>query len=424
MNYLIIGNSAAAIGAVEGIRKVDPSGSISIISEENYYAYSRPLIAEYLSDCIEENQIWYKEKEYYTSNNIHLEMNTKIVSINTEKQVAISSDNKEYAFDKLLIATGGTPFQPIIEGSETEGIYTFVRWDEVKRLKQNLTNIKKVVVIGAGLIGLKATEHLAKAGIEVTLVELADSVLNLVLDKTSSDILNKHLTDNGVDIFTNNTVSKIHSTNGKVSSVTLKDNTTIKCDALITAIGVIPNISCINNTDISTNKGILVNNFLQTNYENIYAAGDVAEGFDLLLKENRVLPIWPVAYKQGYIAGINMAGKERKYDGSISMNSLEFFGLPIISAGSTTAPDDSYTEETVFNERKKVYKKIITKNDQLYGFICVNDIDRAGILTGLIKDKTDISQFKKELLKESFGLLNIPDDIIEQKLDKALTPFV
>lgn len=424
MNYLIIGNSAAAIGAVEGIRKVDASGSITIVSEENYYAYSRPLIAEYLSDCIDETQIWYKKENYYTSNNINLVLNTRIVSVDTEKQVAICSENKEFYFDKLLLATGGTPFQPVIEGSETEGMYTFVRFDEVKKLKDDLASIKKAVVIGAGLIGLKAAEHLTKAGVNVTLVELADSVLSLVMDKTSSNILQKHLINNGVQIFTNNTVSKIHSTNSKVSSVTLKDNTHIECDAVVTAIGVIPNISCIKNSNIAINKGIIVNQYLQTNFENIYAAGDVAEGFDILLNENRVLPIWPVAYKQGFIAGINMAGKERKYDGGISMNSLEFFGLPIISAGYTNAPDDSYTEEVVYNEKKELYKKIITKSWQLCGFIFVKDIDRAGILTGLIKDKTDISQFKKDLLKDSFGLLNIPTEIIEQKLEKALTPSI
>ncbi|MGD9580440.1 MAG: NAD(P)/FAD-dependent oxidoreductase [Vampirovibrionia bacterium] len=421
MNYLIIGNSAAAIGAVEGIRKVDNDSSITIVSEESYYAYSRPLIAEYLSDCIEENKIWYKEKEYYDEKNVNLLLNTKIISIDTHNKKALDSDNNEYYFDKMLIATGGTPFIPTIEGLETEGIYTFVRWDEVKKLKDDLSNIKKAVVIGAGLIGMKATEHLTKCGVNVILVELADSILNLVLDKTGSNILHKHLEKNGVEIITNNTVVKINSEDNKVQSVILKDQTLIDCDAVVIAIGVKPNTSCINNTDIATNRGIIINNKLETNYNYIYAAGDVAEGYNILTDNNTLLPIWPVAYRQGFIAGINMTGKERQYDGSISMNSLEFFGLPIISAGYTTIPDDSYNENYDLNEKKNVYKKVITKDNQLCGFVFINDIDRAGILTGLIKDKTDISTFEKDLLNDSFGLLNIPKEIVDIKVEKALS---
>jgi NAD(P)H-nitrite reductase large subunit len=423
MHYLIIGNSAAGIGAAEAIRKIDTESQLTILSEEAYHAYSRPLIAEYLSNSIDIDRMWYRQQDFYQKNNIKLLLNTRVERIDPDSKKVFTASGAELSFDKLLIATGGTPIIPPIEGKETNGVYTFVRWDEVKRLKENQPEIKKAVVIGGGLIGLKATEHMSKSGVDVTIVELAETLLGAVLDKNASNILKHHFENFGVTVFTENTVSKIHSNDGRASTVTLQDGTEVACDAVIIAIGVKPDMEILNNTSITRNKGIIVNEKLQTNYPDIYAAGDVAEAFDLLIEENRVLPIWPTAYRQGYIAGLNMAGHERIYCGGISMNSLEFFDLPIISAGFTTAEDESFNEEIILNEKNKVYKKIIIKDNKLAGFIYVNKIDRAGILTGLIQDKTDITSFKDEILKDSFGLIDLPEDVRERKF-KAVSQGV
>lgn len=421
MNYLIIGNSAAAIGAVEGIRKVDNDSPIIIISEETYLSYSRPLIAEYLSDTIDFNKMWYRDESFYIDNKVELKLNTSVVSINTDNKTVKTSNGNDISFDRLLIASGGTPFIPQIEGLNTEGVFTFVRWDEVKKIKQYKEKIKHAVVIGAGLIGLKATEHLTKAGVKVSLIELAPSILSLVIDTVASSILQEHFEAHGVTVYTSNTVERIHSSEGHVSGVTLKDGTELDCDAVVVAIGVVPNKNFLKDSHIETNRGIIVSETLQTNYNDIYAAGDVAEALDLLLEYKRVLPLWPVAYKQGYLAGLNMAGKHKLYDGEISMNSLEFFDLPIISAGHTKAPDDSFNEDSILNEKKKVYKKIIHKDNRLYGFIYLNNIDKAGILTGLIKEKTDISAFKHKILNDTFGLIDIPKEILEKKIAIAVS---
>lgn len=422
MNYVIIGNSAAGIGAIEAIRKVDTSSPIVLLSEENCLAYSRPLIAEYISNSIDLDKMWYRTKSFYTQNNVDLRLNTKVVKVDPQNQTVTTENNQTINFDKLLIATGGTPFIPPIKGSDHKKVYTFVRWDEVKRIEADKDSIKDVVVLGGGLIGSKAAEHLSKIGMNVTMVELADTILNLIIDKTSATLVQKHFNEHGVKIINNNTIKEVVSSGDKVTEVILNDDTKIPCDAVIIAIGVVPNKSLIEGTDIKQNKGILVNEFLETNYPNIYAAGDVAEGYDLLLQDKRVLPIWPLAYKQGKIAGMNMAGVKKVYDGGISMNSLEFFHLPIISAGYTTMPDASYEEEYIINMKKKVYKKIILKNNKLEGFIFINNINRAGILTGLIKEQVDISDFKKEILKDSFGLIYLPIEIREKKIEAAIRP--
>jgi NAD(P)H-nitrite reductase large subunit len=419
MNYLIIGNSAAGIGAAEAIRRIDKVNPITILSEEPYEAYSRPLIAEYFSETIDLTKMWYRTSEYYKQYSIDLKINTCVKRVDAESQTVFLQDDTYIQYDKLLIATGGTPIIPPMEGLEAEGIFTFVRWDEVKKIKAYQQNIKNAVVIGAGLIGLKAAEHMTKAGIDVTIVELADTMLGMVLDKTASNLLQTQFEEHGVTVCTGNTVQKIHQQDGKVSGVTLQNGTNIDCDAVVIAIGVKPNIAVTENTGIETNKGIIVNEKMQTNYPNVYAAGDVAEGFDLLVGEKRVLPIWPVAYRQGFVAGTNMTGVEKNYEGGISMNSLEFFGLPIISAGYSSGTDDTCSEDCVLNEKKKLYKKIICKDNKLVGFIYLNKIDRAGILTGLIKEKVDICSFKEAILKDTFGLIDLPREIQNEKLQSV-----
>lgn len=415
MNYVIIGNSAAGIGAVEAIRKVDETNPITIITEEDCLAYSRPLIAEYLSDTIDPDKMWYRNDEFYSSNNVNLRLNTRIKSVDPDAKKVITDNSEEIYFDKLLIATGGTPIVPTIEGLDAEGVFTFVRWDEVKKLKEYKANVKRAVVIGGGLIGLKAAEHLAKCGIKVTIIELAPKLLGMVLDDTAAKLLKTQFEQNKVAVHTGSSVSRVIYEHCITKGVKLTNGQHIDCDTIVVAIGVNPNIELLKDTSIKLDRGILINERCQTSCNDIYAAGDVAQGLDVLMEQNRVLPIWPVAYKQGYIAGLNMAGQSKDYEGSFAMNSLEFFHLPVISVGFGAEPADDVEEYSICDTKNKIYKKVVLKDNKLIGFTCMNCIDRAGIYTGLIRDKVDVSVFKDVLLKDDFGLIYLPKEIREQR---------
>ncbi|MBG7617429.1 MAG: FAD-dependent oxidoreductase, partial [Chloroflexi bacterium] len=238
--YLIIGNSAGAIGAVEAIRSTDRDGSITIVSDEPYHAYSRPLISNYLAHtCTLENML-YRPQSFYEDNSVGTLLGEQIITIDPTKHEARLADGGVIKWQKLLISTGGTPISPPIKGADKDGVFTFTTLKDAKKIDVYIDKNMKAVVIGGGLIGLSLTEALVKRGISVTIVELKDYILNVMLDESSAALASKALTDNGVNLATGHTVSTINGTS-KVSSVTLEDGSKMDCDIVAIAIGVLPN---------------------------------------------------------------------------------------------------------------------------------------------------------------------------------------
>ncbi len=415
MHYVIIGNSAAAIGAVEGIRKLDREGRITLISDEAYHTYSRPLISYYLAGKIEESQLIYREPDFYVKNSVDTILGTKVVQIDCGNQEVVLENQDRLRYDRLLIAAGGKPFIPQIEGLDKKGIYSFLKLDDVKQIGNICTEGVKAVVIGAGLIGLKAAEALGELKVEVTVVELADRVLSTILDQTAAEMVQKHLELHGINFILNNTVKSFNGEEN-VCSVTLNDETIVECDFAVTAIGVIPNTGIVGGTPIQTNRGIAVDRFMRTNIQDVYAAGDICEGFDSLHNMNRVIPILPGAYMQGETAGQNMAGGSVEYAGGFAMNSIGFFGLPMITAGIGTPDCEGYEIMVSSVPENGIYKKVVLKDDKICGFIYLGNIDRVGILTNLIKERVDVSTFRDGILTDSFGLASFPGEYRKNKM--------
>lgn len=412
MKHVIIGNGPAAIGAAEAIREHNKKDPIILISDEKYHTYSRPLIPKILTNEKKAEDILYREEDFYKKNKIDAILGKKVVSVDHKQKKVLLKDKATIDYDNLLIATGGKPFIPPMKGIGKD-VLGFTRIEDALRLKNSRE--KSIVVIGAGLIGLKAAESLAKTGKKVTVVELADRVLASITDDKASSIMETALKDSGINLILGTSVVEIKRKKGEVVGVILKDGRKISCDLVVAAVGVVPNLDVVKDTSIKFNRGIIVEHSMQTNVKNIYAAGDVVESYDILLDQKRTIPIWPLAYIQGSIAGLNMIGKQASYDGGYPMNIIEFFGVPIMSLGIIKEDEDSEVLEK-YDPRKMVYKKIILKNDIIKGAILINMIDRAGIINGLIKEKTNVKNFKKKLLEEEIGFLILPEYIRKQKL--------
>jgi NAD(P)H-nitrite reductase large subunit len=413
--YVIIGGSAGGIGAVEAIREVDPTGTLTVISEETVPQYSRPMISEYVSREATLDTMKYRGDQFWTKNNVQALTGRTATKIDfTKKWVELDGGDK-MDYEKLLIATGGKPFVPRMEGEEKDGVFTFTELSSAKGIDAKLEQSKSAVVIGGGLIGVSASEALVKRGIKVTLVELKENILNLILDKTASEIAEKVLTETGVTVITGQSVQRILGRKEKeasVGGVMMTDGTEIPCDLVVVAIGVIPRIELVKETPVKVNRGIVVDRSMRTNIPDVYACGDVAEAHDFLIDGNRLLPLWPLAHLGGRVAGYNMAGKKVEYEGGTVMSALKYFDLPIIAVGCVNPEDiNDYELLVELKPEKTVYKKILLKDGKIVGFIFLGDLERAGIFFRLLKRHVDVSKIKGMLLSEDFGIVTLPEPL-------------
>ncbi|MFW6117999.1 MAG: NAD(P)/FAD-dependent oxidoreductase [Chloroflexota bacterium] len=418
--YLIIGNSAGGIGAAEAIRQVDKEGALTIVSDEPYPAYSRPLISKYLTGERTLEEILFRPPDFYDQNNITFLPGKKVTHLELDHQTAQLEDGEQIAWGKLLLAVGGNPVFPRMKGSSNRGVFTFTNLGDAKAIDKFLDNVRKAVVIGGGLIGISVTEALAKRGVDVIVVEMKDHILNTILDQQASLMAEEVLKQAGVEIVAGQTVVKVNGT-GTVEEVILDNGTAIPCDLVVVAIGVSPRPELVLDAKLEINRGIVVDRHMATNSPNVYACGDVAEAYDFVYGENRLTPIWPNAYIGGRIAGLNMAGITDEYPGSTAINSLNYFGIDIASAGMLAAPnDDGY--ETISKQEGNIYQKVILKDDLIMGMIFVGNIEKSGIILGLMRDRVNVKSFKHSLLADNFGLAFLPRALWQERL--ALSPDI
>ena len=372
------------------------------------------MISDFVSGKADFHKMKCRTDDFWKENNVEALTGKKATALNlNEKTVQLESGEK-VAYEKLLLATGGKPFVPKMEGSDKDGVFTFTTIADAQRLaaKIDSINAKAAVVIGAGLIGISVTEALMKRGLKVTMVELQEKILSLLLDAKASDLVEGVVKKAGVDIVTGQSVQKIlgkPGNDGAVGGVMLTKGDQVPCDLVIVAIGVVPRTELVAGTAVKTNRGIVVDNMMQTNVPDVYASGDVAEAYDFIMNQNRLLPLWPLAVLEGQIAGYNMAGKKTTYMGGTNMSSLKYFGIPIVSIGLANPKEDPALEVLVQNDAERnVYKKLVLKNNVIVGLTLVNCIERAGVLFYLMKNTINVKKFKQKLLADDFGLATLP----------------
>jgi NAD(P)H-nitrite reductase large subunit len=416
--YLIIGNSAGGIGAVEAIRQVDKAGAVTIVSDEPYPAYSRPLTSEYLAEGRLLEKMLFRPPDFYKENNVQTILGQKVAGLNISRHTIELENGEKITWDKLLLATGGSPIVPRIEGIGFKGVFTFNKLDDAKAIDKSLKPAAQAVVIGGGLIGVSVAEALVKRGVKVTMVEMKERILNTILDEEASALEEEALRQAGVEIITGHTVAEITSdpsTGEAISGVTLDDGQPIPCEMVIIAIGVQPRLELVSGTEIKTNRGIVVDRYMATSILDVYACGDVAEAYDFVYGENRLTPIWPNAYIGGRTAGFNMAGIPTEYPGGTAMNSLNYFGLDVVSVGIVNPADDSY--QVLSEKYDNTYHKVVLKDGLVVGMVFAGNIEKSGIVFGLMKDGVNVDDFKQELVAGDFGLVSLPEEIWRPQLE-------
>ena len=406
--YVIVGNGTAAVGCIEGIRSVAGDGEITVVSAESRHVYSRPLISYYLENKTELDRMKYRGDGFYNENGCSVLYGRRAVGVDAKAKTVKLDDGSVLPYDSLCIAAGSRPFVPPFEGLDKVKSYGFMTLDDALALEEALTADARVLIVGAGLIGLKCAEGIRDRVGSITVCDLADRVLSSILDADCAAVVQRHLENNGISFMLGDTATRFG-----VKKAHMKSGATVDFDILVLAVGVRANVELVKDAGGEVGRGIVIDQKGETSLPDVYAAGDCAEGYDSSIGANRVLAILPNAYMQGRTAGINMAGGDAAYGNAIPMNSIGFFGLHIMTAG---VPDGDLIEE---NEDGRV-KRFFIKDGLLKGFILIGATERAGIYTSLIREKTPLDTVDFELITKVATNLVFPQDTRKRKFGGAV----
>lgn len=387
--YVIIGNGTAAVGCIEGIRSVDTQSPVTVISEEKHPVYCRPLISYFLEGKTDPERMNYRSGDFYDKMGCEVLYGEKAVKIDSKAKKVILESGSEIPYTDLCVAAGSSPFVPPFAGLEKVGQkFSFMTLDDALALDAAVSESSRVLIVGAGLIGLKCAEGLAGRVASITVCDLADRVLSSVLDAECAAVMQKRLEENGISFMLGDTAERFEE-----NEAVMKSGKTVPFDILVLAVGVRANTALVKDIGGEVNRGIVVNDRMETGVDGIFAAGDCTEGNDISCGTKRVLAILPNAYMQGHTAGVNMAGGGEVFDKAIPMNSVGFFGLHAMTAGS-------YDGEMYEEKGEGKLKRLFIRDGRLVGFMLIGETERAGIYTSLIREQTPLGTVDFEMLKK------------------------
>lgn len=411
--YVIAGGSAAAVAAVEGIRSLDPGGRIVLVARERGELYSRPLLPDLVAGKRDASGMGLRPPGFLARHRVEARLGAEIEKVDPDGRALLLAGGERLAFGKLLLATGGAPVIPEVEGRDLAGVFSFTTREDAEAVGAFLAArpVRRAAVVGGGMIGLKAAEALVARGLACTVVELAPRVLPQALDEAAARLAAQALWRAGVELLCGEAAARIRGSRGAVCGLELRSGAALDCELVILAVGVCPDVRIVQGTAVRTDLGVLVNERMETNVPGVYAAGDAAQGREALTGRSRPVPIFPNAARQGRAAGRNMAGSGEACPESLTMNAVSVFGLPMVSVGQVAPPPGPEGEELVASrECPPAYRKVVLRGGRVVGALFAGDIERAGIFTGLIRGGIDVSAVRDLLLTEDFGVLSLPAD--------------
>jgi nitrite reductase (NADH) large subunit len=364
--YIIVGAGVAGITACQAIREIDPKGELRIFTEETYPFYSRMRLPEVVSSKLEPERLvirgpaWFEEKEVFFCPG----EGVKQLCLDP---LGVISSKGEYGAQRLLLATGAYSFVPPIPGVELQGVFCLRTMADAINIRNQASYAKKAVLIGGGVLGLELGNALRLRGLEVTVVEVFERLLPRQTDPKAAEMLQAAMEAMGFRFHLGVQPKQIQGNDGKAAALLLGDGGTLEADMFLISAGVRPRLELAKAAGIKTDKAILVNDKLETSIPHVYAAGDCVE------YRGVYYGIWPAAEEQGRVAGINMAGREASYAGTIMSNQLKVLGIDLLAAGQID-PEGLLESEVILDPKRSVYRKLVYKEDRIVGAILLGDI--------------------------------------------------
>ncbi len=397
--YIIIGNGVAANTAAETIRKYDNAGEILVFTREKYPFYYIPGLPEYLSGESPLNRLIIHDEKWYRDRRLALHLETEIRSIDAANKIIATQEGRTYAYDNLLLATGGISFVPPIKGAGQEGVFTLRTIADADAIREKAGKSKKLALIGGGLLGLEAGNGLRKLGLEVAVIEFFPRLLPRQMDIPGAALLQKLMEDMGFRFYLGETTREIIRQNGGLAAQ-LESDQSINADMILISAGTRPDLTLAKALGLDIDKGVKVDDTMKTGLDGIYAAGDLIE------HRGRYYGLWSAAMEQGKVAGAAMAGQSARYEGTVISNILKVVGLDLLSAGEIDV--EGRLEAIVSqDEARKTYRKLVVKDNVIIGAILLGDLRGSAEILSAIKKRTEITPFKAALAVEEFDFAKL-----------------
>jgi len=391
MQYVILGAGAAGIMAAKTIRKTDAQGEITVISTDTQ-VHSRCMLHKFLSHERSAESISFIDADFFEKNKINWLKGKTVNKLDTVKKTVFTEDGNEIGYDKLLIATGAESFiPPVGKLREANNVFGLRHLRDAQAIDEMAKNAENIVIIGSGLVGLDAAYGLMETGKKVSIVEMAEQILPIQLDKTGAFEYQKRFENAASFYLGRKAADTLMNDEGNISCIVLDNGEEIPCDLVIVAAGVRSAVAGMDGEGIVIDRGIKVDDYLETGAKDVYAAGDVAG----------LSGIWPNAQKQGETAALNMCGKKTAYTDRYAIkNTINFFGLVSMCIG-VIVPEE--TDTVVAREDSKEYKRVIIRDGKVVGVLLQGDISHGGIWQYLIKNQISVENIQKNILDLNFG---------------------
>lgn len=405
MQHIIIGTGPAGVIAAETLKKISPASQVTLIGSEPEPPYSRMAIPYFLVEQIDEEGTWLRGgRQHFSDLGVAL-IEDRVTHVDPASRTLTLDNGDQHSWDRLLIASGSHPVKPPIPGIDiTPQVQSCWTLEDAREIAARAQRGANVVLMGAGFIGCIILEALHDRGVTLTVVETGDRMVPRMLNEKAGGLLKRWAESKGVTVYTGTSAEAIKTTNSEQVSVTLSNNETVDADLVIAATGVRPNIDFLDGTDIEINTGIVINDRMQSSVDNVFAAGDVAEGYDFSTGGRSVQAIQPTAADHGRIAALNMAGIDTPHQGSINMNVLDTLGLITTSFG-LWAGEEGGDQVELYNPDEYKYINLQFDGDRLIGASTAGMTNHVGVIRGLIQNKTRLGPWKERLMKDPTRLM-------------------
>jgi NAD(P)H-nitrite reductase large subunit len=380
------------------IRKNDADSKIQVISEEQYSYYYRRLLARYIAGKYEPENLRVYPPDFYDKNAIEQLLGRSVTRVLPEKRKILLNDGREIAYDKLLLAVGGRPIIPNWSGCNLRGVMTVRTLDDAQKMVEHSIKAKRAVVVGGGLLGLNIAEALQQRSLDVTLLVRGDRLWSAMLDKKASEIITRRMEEEGIHVNFMTDVEDFAGDGDSVSIVKTKGRTEIACELVAVCVGIRPNIRFLDGSGIKMDRGILVNERMETNIKDVYAAGDVAQAYDVVYKDYRLNTNWNNALEQGTIAGSNMSGRHETYCGGVCSNTEKVYDIALTSIGVVASSSSEYEVLEKYLCEKNAYKKFVLRNNKVLGALLIGDTRDTDAIEKLVRTESDVTNIKAKLL--------------------------